>query len=102
LIQGEIIDQAWTDDSARIAGVGEGKDIFAKAVVATTGSKAGDLNGPTKELLSVAIRPKPYRLVMGGANHDIFAYDGVPFKYTKTLNVHSHFVNALAFSKDGS
>lgn len=53
---GSVLSQAWTDDSNRIVGVGEGKDLFAKAIVYDTGSKVGDLNGPTKGLLTVDIK----------------------------------------------
>jgi hypothetical protein len=85
-----------------LAGVGEGKDLFAKAVVFDTGSKVGDLNGPTKGLLAVDIKQKPYKLIMGGENYEVYVYDGLPFKLTKTLHPHQHFVNSLAFNKDGS
>lgn len=50
----------------------------------------------------MAIKNKPYRLIMGGTNQEIFVYDGAPFKYVKTLNINSHFVNALAFNQSGS
>jgi hypothetical protein len=42
--------------------------LFAKAIVFDSGSKVGDLNGPTKGILAVDIKPKPYRLIMGGEN----------------------------------
>ena len=29
-------------------------------------------------------------------------FDGVPFKAVKTLHSHTHFVNGLAFNRDGS
>lgn len=48
------------------------------------------------------IKKKPYRLVMGGENQDIFVFDGVPFKPAKTLHSHTHFVNQLVFNQDGS
>lgn len=83
-------------------GAGSGKDFFAKAVVVDSGSKVGDLTGPAKDILAVDIKPKPYRLIMGGEGMEIYVYDGVPFKFTKTLNVHSNFINQVAFNKSGS
>lgn len=66
LLTGAVQQITWTDDSQRLAGVGEGKDIFAKAVIADSGSKLGDLFGPTKNILTVDIKKKPYRLAMAG------------------------------------
>lgn len=47
---------AYTDDSLRLCAVGSGKDMFAKAIIADSGSKLGDIFGPTKNVLSVDIK----------------------------------------------
>ena len=93
MLMGAVKDIAFTDDSARLCGVGEGKDYFAKAIIADSGNKLGDLFGPTKNLLAVDIKKKPYRMALAGEESDIFIFDGVPFKTVKTLHPHSSFIN---------
>jgi WD40 repeat protein len=68
LLMGAVKELAWTDDNQRVCGVGEGKDFFAKVVIQDTGNKVGDLNGPSKILLTVDIKQKPYRLAIAGEN----------------------------------
>lgn len=76
---------AWTDDGQRLSAAGEGKEVFAKAVLADSGTKIGDLFGPSKAINSIDIKQKPYRLIMSGENFEIYVFDGVPFKHAKTL-----------------
>ena len=103
LLQGSILSQAWTNDNNRVCGVGMGKELIAKVVVHDTGSKVGDLTGPTKTILAVDIKPKPFRLIMGGENQSIFVFDGVPFKAVKTISgMHTNFINGLKFSPNGN
>jgi len=80
MLNGEVYSIAWTDDGQRLIAGGGGKDMFAKAIIADSGSKLGDLFGPTKNILSVDVKKKPFRLIMGGENYDVYVYDGVPFK----------------------
>ena len=86
---------SWTDDGLRLSAGGEGKEMFAKAVIADSGSKLGDLFGPTKTVNPMDLKPKPYRLALSGENYEIYVFDGVPFKHTKTIHVHSNFVNKI-------
>jgi WD40 repeat protein len=102
LAYGGIFAITWTDDSQRICAGGEGKDIFAKAVIASSGSKCGELPGPSKKITSLSMKPKPYRLAMSGENYEIYIYEGVPFKYLKVLSVHNNFINKVAFNPSGS
>ncbi len=98
MLSGAVNSICWTDDGARISAAGEGKDMFAKAVLADSGSKIGDLFGPSKTVIAMDIRPKPYRLILGGEGSEMYAYDGVPFKHIKTIHAHSSFVNRIMFS----
>ena len=101
MIPGAVQTISWTDDSVRIFAAGEGKDSFAKAVIAESGSKLGDIFGPTRPVISSDLKQKPYRLVMGGEDYQIYVFDGVPFKHVKTIQAHSNFVNKIAFREDG-
>jgi WD40 repeat protein len=85
LAYGGIFAITWTDDSQRICAGGEGKDIFAKAVIASSGSKCGELPGPSKKITSLSMKPKPYRLAMSGENYEIY-----------------NFINKVAFNPSGS
>lgn len=66
MINGAIQSIAWTDDSQRLTAGGDGKDNFAKAIAFDTGSKVGDLNGPSKGVLTIDIKPKPFRMIISG------------------------------------
>ncbi len=85
MLPGAVFSIAWTDDGLRIAAAGEGKDAFAKAVLAESGTKVGDLFGPSKPINSIDIKSKPYRLIMAGEGYEIYSFDGVPFKAFKTI-----------------
>jgi len=102
MLAGAVNTIAWTDDGQRLSAAGEGKDMFAKAVLADSGTKIGDLYGPTKTVTSVDIKPKPYRLVMSGENQEVYVFDGAPFKHAKTLKHHTNFVNKVLFNENGS
>jgi hypothetical protein len=47
---------AWTEEGKHIAAGGDGKDQFAKAVLTDSGTKQGDLFGPTKKVISIDIK----------------------------------------------
>ena len=101
MLPAPVLSIAWTDDGQRIVAAGEGKDVFAKAVLAESGTKVGDLFGPTKAINSIDIKSKPYRLIMAGEGFEINAFDGVPFKPFKTIQPHTNFINKIAYNADG-
>ena len=47
---------AFTDDGKGLAAGGDGKDMFAKAVITESGTKQGDLFGPTNSISSIDIK----------------------------------------------
>lgn len=98
MLAGAVYSIVFTDDGQRIIAAGEGKDMFAKAILADSGSKIGDIFGPSKTITTIDVKPKPYRLILGGENYEMYVFDGVPFKSVKTINTHSNFVNKVAFS----
>ena len=101
MLAGPVYAIAWTDDGQRITAGGEGKDMLAKAVLAESGTKVGDLYGPSKTVTSMDLKAKPYRLVLSGENQEVYVFDGVPFKHAKTINLHTNFVNQVSFRPDG-
>jgi WD40 repeat protein len=75
--------------------------MLVKAVLADSGTKIGDVFGPTKTVLSMDIKPKPYRLIISGEDQEVYVFDGVPFKHAKTISQHTSFVNRVTFRPDG-
>lgn len=101
MLGGPVFGLGFTEDGQRFAAGGEGKDMLAKAVLTSSGTKIGDIFGPSKTVTTLDIKPKPYRMVLGGEDHEVYVFDGVPFKHAKTLTQHSNFVNRVAFSPNG-
>lgn len=58
MLAGPVHTIAWTEDGVKISAAGEGKDSLAKAVLASSGTKVGDLFGPSKTVMSMEIRGK--------------------------------------------
>lgn len=75
--------------------------MFAKAIIADSGSKVGDIFGPSKTVMAVDIKQKPYRMIVSGENYEVYVFDGVPFKSVKSIHSHQNFVNQVKFSPNG-
>lgn len=100
---GKIKDIAWTEDSKRIAAVGEGREKFGAVFLWDTGSSVGEIGGHSKVINSVDIKPtRPYRLVTGSDDFYSAFAEGPPFKFKFTLSDHTRFVNCVRFSPDGN
>ncbi|OCT96723.1 hypothetical protein XELAEV_18008935mg [Xenopus laevis] len=100
---GKIKDIAWTEDSKRIAVVGEGREKFGSVFLWDTGSSVGEIIGNIKVINSVDIKQtRPYRLVTGSDDNCCAFFEGPPFKFKFTMSDHSRFVNCVRFSPDGS
>ena len=100
---GRISDLAWDGESRRIAVGGEGRERFAHAFLADTGSAVGELGGHSKPVNAVALRPqRPFRAVTGGDDAHVTFSTGVPFKYARTLAEHTGFVYDVAYAPDGA
>ncbi|XP_071372655.1 WD repeat-containing protein 1 isoform X1 [Centroberyx affinis] len=100
---GKIKDIAWTEDSKRIAVVGEGREKFGAVFLWDTGSSVGEITGPSKVINSVDLKQtRPYRLITGSDDNSATFFEGPPFKFKFTLAGHSRFVNCVRFSPDGN
>ncbi|XP_063329220.1 WD repeat-containing protein 1 [Pelmatolapia mariae] len=102
-ISGKVKDIAWTEDSKRIAVVGDGREKFGAVFLWDSGSSVGEVSGHSKLINSVDIRQKrPYRLATASDDTCSSFFEGPPFKFKFTLRDHSQFVNCIRFSPDGS
>ncbi|XP_077459914.1 WD repeat-containing protein 1 [Stigmatopora argus] len=102
-ISGKVKDIAWTEDSKRLAVVGDGREKFGSVFLWDTGSSVGGVSGHAKLINSVDIRhQRPYRMVTGGDDCTGCFSEGPPFKFKFTIRNHSRFVNYVRFSPDGS
>lgn len=102
LLGGPILDMAWSDDSKRIAVVGQGKEKFGAVVFSDTGASVGEISGHSKTVSTVDIKQtRPYRLITGSEDLAVNYFEGPPFKFKKAFKEHQRFVNAVRFSPNG-
>ncbi|WFD07294.1 WD40 repeat-like protein [Malassezia vespertilionis] len=102
-MSGRITDLVWDGESKRIIAVGEGREKFGHAFLVDSGSSVGEISGHSKVINAAAIRAqRPFKAVTGGDDASVIFYTGVPFKYAKTLRVHTRFVQDVAYMPDGS
>uniref|UniRef100_A0A8C5LRC3 WD repeat domain 1 n=1 Tax=Leptobrachium leishanense TaxID=445787 RepID=A0A8C5LRC3_9ANUR len=100
---GKIKDIAWTEDSKRIAVVGEGRETFGSVFLWDTGSSVGEIAGHNKIINSVDIKQtRPYRVATCSDDNATAFFEGPPFKFKFTSIDHSRFVNCVRFSPDGN
>lgn len=101
-IAGPIKDIAWSADSQRIVVVGEGRERFGHVFMAETGTSVGEISGQSKPINSCDFRPaRPFRVITGSEDNTIGIFEGPPFKFKKTKQEHSRFVQAVRYSNDG-
>uniref|UniRef100_A0A9J7YZ34 WD repeat domain 1 n=1 Tax=Cyprinus carpio carpio TaxID=630221 RepID=A0A9J7YZ34_CYPCA len=85
---GKIKDIAWTEDSKRVAVVGEGREKFGAVFLWDSGSSVGEIVGHSKIINSVDIKQtRPYRLVTGSDDNCTTFLEGPPFKFKCTISV---------------
>ena len=102
-IAGPVCDMSWTEDSERIAVVGQGAKSYGCALNATTGSSLGEVQGHTGPVRTVALRAqRPFRMVTAGDDCKHVYYKGPPFKFDHTKNDHDKFISCARFAPDGS
>ncbi|KAH7732053.1 Actin-interacting protein 1 [Aphelenchoides avenae] len=90
VISGPIRDIAWSDDSKRVAVVGEGRERFGHVFLFDTGTSNGNLSGQSRPMSSIDFRPaRPYRLVSASEDNTLF-------------REHNRFVHSVRYNKDGS
>lgn len=102
-LSGAIKDIAWSADSARLVVCGEGKEIFATAIMWDTGSTVGEITGHTKPINSVDFRAdRPFRIATASEDNDSAFYAGPPFKLSHKNSDHSRFCQTVRFAPNGS
>ncbi|KAK3553077.1 hypothetical protein QTP86_031163 [Hemibagrus guttatus] len=100
---GKVKDISWTEDSKRIAVVGEGREKFGAVFLWDSGSSVGEIVGHSKIINSVDFKQtRPYRLITGSDDNCTTFFEGPPFKFKCTISDHSRFVNCVRFSPDGN
>ncbi|KAL3095436.1 hypothetical protein niasHS_007535 [Heterodera schachtii] len=103
LLSGAIRDISWSEDSKRVAIVGEGHERFGHVFLFDTGTSNGNLSGQSRPMNSIDFRPtRPYRLVSGSEDNTVAIFEGPPFKFKSIFHEHSRFVQSVRYNKDGS
>uniref|UniRef100_A0A915LJA8 Uncharacterized protein n=1 Tax=Meloidogyne javanica TaxID=6303 RepID=A0A915LJA8_MELJA len=103
LINGPIRDIAWSEDSKRMAVVGEGKERFGHVFLFDTGTSNGNLSGQSKAMTSIDFRwTRPYRLVSSSEDNTVAIFEGPPFKFKTLFHEHTRFAQCIRYNKDGS
>ncbi|TPX34145.1 hypothetical protein SmJEL517_g03113 [Synchytrium microbalum] len=99
---GRVNDLCWDHESKRIIAVGEGKDKFGHAFAFDTASSVGEISGHSKAINSVSIRQdRPMKAVTASDDLTVNFYNGVPYKFGKSITDHTRFVQAVRFSPNG-
>lgn len=102
VIAGRINDLVWDGESKRIIAVGDGRERFGHAFSFDTGSSVGEVTGHSRQINAVAIRKdRPFRAVTAGDDNNLVFYHGAPYKYNKTINAHTRFVQDVAYAPNG-
>nr|XP_018907163.1 PREDICTED: actin-interacting protein 1 [Bemisia tabaci]XP_018907164.1 PREDICTED: actin-interacting protein 1 [Bemisia tabaci] len=99
---GPIKDIAWSFDNARMVAVGEGRERFGHVFMSDTGTSVGVISGQSKRINSCDFRPKrPFKIVTGSEDNTVAIFDGLPFKFSRTKQDHSRFVQTVRYSPNG-
>lgn len=102
-ISGPIRDMAWSDDSERIAIVGDGRSGFAGVFSVSGGNTVGELNGHTKAVNACDFKKsRPFRIVTGGTDAVAGFFQGPPFKFSHTVSGFTNSVNSVRYSPDST
>ncbi|EJW84466.1 hypothetical protein WUBG_04629 [Wuchereria bancrofti] len=103
ILSGPIRDIAWSDDSKRIAVVGEGRERFGHVFLFDTGTSNGNLSGQSRTMSSIDFRPaRPYRLVSGSEDNTVALFEGPPFKFLTLFHEHTRFVYCVRYNAVGT
>lgn len=101
-IGGPIKDIAWSADNQRMVIVGEGRERFGHVFMTETGTSVGEISGQSKPINSCDFRPsRPFRIITGSEDNTIGIFEGPPFKFKKTKQEHTRFVQAVRYSPSG-
>jgi WD40 repeat protein len=101
-LPGGVEDVVW-DTSGTILGLaGQGVDK-ARILTVDSGTDMGAMATQSKPCLAAAASSaSPSSFAFGGESNNVGLYAGKPGKLVKNLTEHTAFVNAVAFSPDGT
>ncbi|VDM95936.1 unnamed protein product [Thelazia callipaeda] len=103
VLSGPIRDIAWSDDSKRIAVVGEGRERFGHVFLFDTGTSNGNLSGQSRTMSTIDFRPtRPYRLVSGSEDNTVAIFEGPPFKFMSLFHEHARFIYCVRYNASGT
>ncbi|MFH4979043.1 hypothetical protein AB6A40_005752 [Gnathostoma spinigerum] len=103
VISGAIRDIAWSEDSKRVAVVGDGRERFGHVFLFDTGTSNGNLSGQSRPMSSIDFRPaRPYRLISGSEDNTVAIFEGPPFKFKSLFYEHTRFVHCVRYNSKGS
>ncbi|KAK0404525.1 hypothetical protein QR680_017490 [Steinernema hermaphroditum] len=103
VIAGPIRDIAWSDDSKRLAVVGEAREKFGHVFLFDTGTSNGNLSGQSRSMSSIDFRPvRPYRLISASEDNTVALFEGPPFKFKTLFREHQRFVHCVRYNADGT
>ncbi|VDN41572.1 unnamed protein product, partial [Gongylonema pulchrum] len=103
VMSGPVRDIAWSDDSKRMAVVGEGRERFGHVFLFDTGTSNGNLSGQSRVMSSIDFRPaRPYRLVSGSEDNTVAIFEGPPFKFMTLFHEHTRFVYCVRYNPSGT
>ncbi|ELU08591.1 hypothetical protein CAPTEDRAFT_81584, partial [Capitella teleta] len=75
---------------------------FGAVFNAETGASVGEIMGHSQSINSCDFRPqRPFRLVTASEDSSLAFFEGPPFKFQKTMNDHSKFVNVVRYAPNG-
>uniref|UniRef100_V5GM49 Actin-interacting protein 1 n=1 Tax=Anoplophora glabripennis TaxID=217634 RepID=V5GM49_ANOGL len=101
-IGGPIKDIAWSPDNQRMVVVGEGRERFGHVFMSETGTSVGEISGQSKPINSCDFKPsRPFRVITGSEDNTIAVFEGPPFKFKRTKQEHTRFVQAVRYSPKG-
>ena len=69
-----------SDDNSKLVVAGEGAQEKTKSMLIDTGTRCGNMTGPTKPALSCDITTKkPMKVLVAGEDHGHYVFKGPPF-----------------------
>ncbi|KZV85264.1 WD40 repeat-like protein [Exidia glandulosa HHB12029] len=103
VIAGKLNDLAWDGESKRIIAAGDGREKFAHPFMFDSGSSCGEIGGHNKPINAVSIRAqRPFRAVTASDDGLVVLHSGAPYKYMKTIQTHSRFVQDVQYAPNGN
>ncbi|KAG1651989.1 Actin-interacting protein 1 [Nymphon striatum] len=92
----------WSHDSQRLVIVGEGKQRFGHVINAETGTSVGEIAGHSKQINTCDFKPsRPFRIITGSEDNMVGIFEGPPFKFKRTIQDHTRYVQVVRFSPNG-